>query len=42
MLLDRSVLEAGGFYNFQKLLLLFINVNRNVTLQRKGMKIATF
>jgi hypothetical protein len=33
---------AGGFKNFQMLLRLLVNVNRNAALQRKGMKIAIF
>jgi hypothetical protein len=33
---------TGGFFNFLILLQLLINVNRNATVQRKGMEIAMF
>jgi hypothetical protein len=33
---------AEHFKKFSQLLRLLINVNRNTTLQRKGMEIATF
>jgi hypothetical protein len=33
---------AEHFKNFSQFLRLLINVNRNTTLQRKGMEIATF
>jgi hypothetical protein len=42
MLLDRSILgkgAAGGFKNFQMLLQILRNVNRNAALQRKGMEL---